>query len=455
MSVRIANAAGFWGDNLDAPRRLVEACEVDYLTLEYLAELTLSILAHQRARDPATGFVGDFLTVLESLAPLLAAQPQLRIVTNAGGLNVTGCARRAAAILARAGLPEVAVAAVTGDDVLDSLDTLIADGQPLGHLDTGQPLGPRRSDVVSANAYLGAAPITAALADGARIVITGRVADASLAVGPAVHAFGWSWDDWQRLAAATVAGHIIECGAQASGGYDVQWRRYELAHIGYPIAELDADGSLVITKPPATGGAINRRTVAQQLVYEVLDPTCYLTPDVAVDFTQLELAELAEHRVAVRGPVGRPAPQEYKVSIAIADGYRASGQLLVYGSDCIVKARMTAALLQERLRQARVELDRMHVELLGAGDGVPGLQPPPESLCEVVLRITGWDSRRDAVERFAREFAPLITGGPAGLAGYASARPRVQPVMAYWPSTLPKTSVSAEVDVQTAGEWVS
>ncbi len=246
MIRKIANGAGFLGDNLDAPRRLVEAAEVDYLTLEYLAELTLSILARVREKAPAAGYAADFLDVLDSLVPVLKAQPRLKLVTNAGGGNPTSCARAAAQILVKAGLGDTPLGVVTGDDLLADLAKLQAAGCPFTNLDTHQPLAALEEPVVSANAYLGAREIASCLAAGARIVITGRVADASLTVGPAVHEFGWSWDDWRRLAGASVAGHLIECGAQATGGFYPHWQAIDLANVGYPIAELSDDNSLSI-----------------------------------------------------------------------------------------------------------------------------------------------------------------------------------------------------------------
>src|SRR5436190_12160411 len=236
--IRVGNGAGFWGDNLDAPRLLAEQGRLDYLTLEYLAELTLSILAHQRSRNPQAGFVADFLTVLESLIPALAAQPHLKVVTNAGGMAPQSCARQAAAILANAGLGGIAVAAASGDDLFPRLDKLIGSGEPFAHFDSGLALGDARPRIASANAYLGAGGIVTALSQGARVIITGRVADASLTVGPAVYEFGWSWTDWNRLAAATVAGHLIECGAQVTGGMFSGWSPgLSLDNLGYPIAE--------------------------------------------------------------------------------------------------------------------------------------------------------------------------------------------------------------------------
>ncbi|MEX2559603.1 MAG: acyclic terpene utilization AtuA family protein, partial [Pirellulales bacterium] len=416
----IANAAGFLGDNLDAPRRLVESARVDYLTLEYLAELTLSILARLREKDPNAGYANDFLDVLASLVPALRSQPQLKIVSNAGGMNPLACARAAAALLADAGLGDLVIGVVTGDDLLDRLPALEAGGWPFENLDTKQPLRALGREVASANAYLGGRPIAEALDRGARLVLTGRVADASLTVGPAVHAFGWKWDDWRRLAGASVAGHLIECGAQVTGGFYPHWQRLDLARVGYPIAELAADGNCVITKPPGTGGAVNRETVAEQLVYEIGDPSHYLTPDVDVDFTAIDIESLGADRVAVRGATGRPPPVTYKVSLAYRDGYFASGQLLVYGDDCVAKARAAGEMLLARVSEAGYELERSLVECLGAGDGVPGVDRSPAGLREVVLRVTAADPRREAVERFSKEFAPLATSGPGGLAGYAS-----------------------------------
>lgn len=455
MPLRIANAAGFLGDNLDAPRRLVENAAVDYLTLEHLAELTLSILARLREKNPAEGYAADFLEVLASLKQPLSAQSQLKIITNGGGMNPLACARAAAAILCQAGLGDLAIGVVHGDDLLPRLDELLAAGCEFKNLDTGEPLGDLKSSVVSANAYLGARPIAEALSGNARLVITGRVADASLTLGPAMHEFSWPWDDWNKLAAASVAGHLIECGAQVTGGYSVDWKHYDLANVGYPIAELSDDGNAVITKPDGSGGAVNRRTVIEQLVYEIGDPRHYLTPDVDCDFTTVEVEGAGTNRVAVRGATGRPTTDTYKVSLAYRDGYMASGQLLVYGQDCVDKAKACGEIILRKVEQAGFKLARTNIELLGAGAGVPGAwfwrkyQPPGE----VVLRVTAHDPRREAVERFSKEFAPLITSGPAGLAGYASGRPQVRPVFAYWPTLVPKELVQAKVEVRTAKEW--
>lgn len=454
MSVlRIANGAGFLGDHLDAPRQLAESGQVDCLTLEYLAELTLSILARLREKNPDAGYAGDLLDVLRSIAPALCDQPRLRVITNGGGMNPVSCARAAGKILAGAGLGALAIGVVTGDDLLPRVAELQAAGCRFENLDTGAPLCELAQPVVSANAYLGARPLVEALAGGARLVITGRVADAALTLAPAMHQFGWAWDDWPRLAGASVAGHIIECGAQCTGGFYPHWQGLDLAHVGYPIAEVSDTSDCVVTKLPGTGGCVNRETVAEQLVYEIGDPAHYLTPDVDVDFTAVELQDIGPDRVAVRGAMGRPAPEQYKVSLAYYDGWFSSGQLLVYGRDCVAKARECGEIILSKVRQAGYELARSHVELLGAGCGVPGRHEPPADLREVMLRVTVHDGRREAVERFTKEFAPLITAGPAGLAGYASGRSSVRPVFAYWPTLVPKGLVEPAVQVRTAAEW--
>jgi hypothetical protein len=445
--IRIGNGCGFWGDNLDAPVRLAEQGRIDYLTLEYLAELTMSILALQKQRDPQAGFATDLLDVLERLVPMLQAQPNLKIITNAGGMNPAGCAAKARAILDKAGLTQRAVAIVTGDDLLPRLDELAAGGQPLANLDTGAPLASTRPRVVSANAYLGAAPIVEALRLGASVVITGRVADASLTVAPAVHEFGWAWNDWNRLGAATVAGHLIECGAQATGGLWINWPEApELANVGYPLVEMDQTGDFTLTKPPGTGGAVNVETVAEQLLYEVGDPAAYLTPDVVADFTSVQLTAAGPDAVRVTGARGKPAPDSYKVSIAYRDGWMASGMLVIFGPNAPAKARRCGEMILARLARAGFTYERSNIECLGAGDSVPGVVgaagPPPE----VVLRVSVHDPRRAAVERFAKEIAPLVTSGPPGVTGYTTGRPSARELFAYWPALLARTCVAGKAE---------
>lgn len=442
--IRVGNGCGFWGDNLDAPILLAEAGRLDFLTLEYLAELTMSILALQKQRDPAKGYAGDFLDVLERLAPILKSQPNFRIITNAGGMNPAACAAKARSILDKASLGDRAIAIVSGDDLMPDLDRLLAAGHMLNHLDTGVPLATIRDKVVSANAYLGAGPIVEALKLGAKVVITGRVADASLTVAPAVHAFGWAWTDWDRLSAASVAGHLIECGAQATGGLWCNWPDApDLANVGYPIVEIESNGDFIITKPDDTGGAVNVETVTEQLLYEVGDPAAYLTPDVVADFTAVKVVRARADVVRVTGAKGKPATDTYKVSISYRDGFASSGTLVIPGPKATIKARACGDMLLDRLKRIGMKPAHSLIECLGAGDSVRGVLPrvdPPE----VVLRVAVRDPDRAKVERFTKEFAPLVTSGPPGVTGYTTGRPAVRDVFAYWPALIAKNAVRHE-----------
>lgn len=446
--LRIGNGCGFWGDNLDAPVRLAATGGLAYLTLEYLAELTMSILAVQKQKHPDAGFATDFIDVLGRLAPVLADQPKLKVITNAGGMNPHGCAKAARDTLARAGLGATKVGIVSGDDLMPRLDELIAAGHTLNHLDSGEPLTTLREKVVSANAYLGAEPIVRALKLGARVVVTGRVADASLTVGPAAFEFGWGFGaaDQDRLAAASVAGHLIECGAQATGGL---WINADdstrLAEVGYPIAEIAEDGTFTITKPAGTGGAVNVETVSEQLLYEVADPARYYTPDVVADFTTVKLTQTAAEVVAVTGGTGNGITDTYKVSIAYRDGFMSAGTLVIAGPNAAVKARRSGEILLARLRHAGFTYAASNVEVLGAGDCVPGVVKSTGDPPEVVLRVVVRDPRKAAVERFTKEFAPLVTAGFAGTTGYTTGRPPVREVFAYWPALIQKSAVIPSV----------
>jgi hypothetical protein len=450
--VRIGNGCGFWGDNLDAPVRLAETGQLHYLTLEYLAELTMSILALLKAKDPNAGYATDFIDVLGRLAPILKQQPKLRIITNAGGMNPHTCAAKAREILAKPDIRTgiIRVGTVSGDNLLPHLDELFAAGHTLNHLDTGEPLSSIRDKVVSANAYLGAKPIAIALAQGASVVITGRVADASLTVGPAAHEFGWGFGetDLNRLAAGTVAGHLIECGAQATGGL---WINADdstrLAEVGYPIAEIAEDGTFTISKPEGTGGAVNVETVSEQLLYEVADPSRYFTPDVTADFTTVKLAQLKPDVVSVTGGSANGVTDTYKVSAAYRDGFMSAGTLVIAGPNAAWKARRSGEVILEKLKQAGFTFAESRIETLGAGDCVPGVVTAKHDPPEVVLRVAVRDPRKAAVERFTKEFAPLVTSGFPGTTGYTTGRPPVREVFAYWPALIRKDAVTPVVEV--------
>lgn len=446
--LRIGNGCGFWGDNLDAPIFLARDGNLDFLTLEYLAELTMSILALQKQRDPEAGYAGDFLDVLERLTPILQVQPKLKIITNAGGMNPHACGRKARAILAKAGLADRRISIVSGDDLLPHLDELMLQGHALTNLDTGEALATVRDRVVSANAYLGAAPIVEALRQGADIVITGRVADASLTVAPAVHAFDWRWDDWNRLAAATVAGHLIECGAQVTGGLWCHWdKAKDLGNVGYPYVDVRDDGGFSISKPANSGGAVNIETVAEQLLYEVGDPAAYLTPDVVADFTSVQLQSAGSDRVQASPARGKLATDSLKVSIAYRNGFQASGTLVMLGPGAAAKAQRSGEMLIERLRRIGMSPAGHLIEVLGTGACVPDVLTDVPEPSEVVLRVSAQDPRRAVVERFTKEFAPLVTSGPPGVTGYTTGRPPVREVFAYWPALIAKSAVTPRVEL--------
>ncbi len=448
-TITVGNAQGFWGDSPDAPARLVSQFPaLDYLTLDYLAEVSLSIMALQRSRDPELGYARDFVGVVKSLVPLWQQGAHVKIVCNAGGLNPEGCARAVLRALAEAGLPEKKVALITGDDVLAVLQGDAA-CDTFKNWESGQPLAEVVDQLTTASAYIGAEGVRDALALGADIVLTGRVADPSLTLGIAMHAFGWAADDWNKLAAGTVAGHVLECGTQCCGGISTAWLDLpDPANIGFPIVELSEDGSFIVTKPEGTGGRVTEMTVKEQLLYEIGDPVNYLSPDCRVDFTSLKVQSAGPDRVRVTHATGGPPTAFYKVSATHQDGWWASGMLTIFGRNALEKARRCGEIIFERLRAAGFEYARQHVEYLGAGAVAPGVLAQPK-LLETVLRVGVADPRKEAVKRFAQEIAPLVTSGPQGTTGYAAGRPEPRPVFAYWPCLIDKSRVQVEVRLLT------
>lgn len=411
----------------------------------------MSILARQRERSPSAGYAGDFIEVVESLSsPLSRRSGRLRIVTNAGGLNPRGCAEACQRVLSAAGCRGMHIGIISGDDVLGQLREDRGSANGFANLETGQPADDVRDSLVTANAYLGARAIVEALRRGADIVITGRVADPSMTVAPCIHHFGWSWNDFDRLAGATVAGHLIECGTQVTGGISTHWLEMpDHSSIGYPVAEVDAEGGCVITKAADTGGRVELRTVKEQLLYEIGDPDYYIGPDVVVSFLGLSVTECGPDRVRVAGARGRGPTDTYKVSATYRAGYRASGTLTVFGRDAPSKARQCALVVAERLRRDGYEPQHWLAECLGTGDAVPGVFGGGNGTpsLETVLRLSVADERREVVDRFTRELMPLITCGPQGITGYADGRPRIHEVFGYWPCLIDRQSVAPQVEI--------
>ena len=439
-AVRIANASGYWGDDPEALARQVRGGEIDYVTLDFLAEITMVILQRQRERNPELGYAHDFVRMLEPVLPEIVSRG-VRVLANAGGVNVPACAARIAAACRTRHLTPT-LASVHGDDLMPRLDELLAAGVTLAHMDEGRPLAPIRDRVVSANAYLGAWPIAEALREGAQIVVTGRVTDAALTLGPLVHEHGWAWDDWDRLAAGIVAGHVLECGAQATGGNVTDWKGVPPLDVGYPIAEVAADGSFAVTKHAGTGGRVSRSTVAEQLLYEIGDPAAYLTPDVVTDFRGLEVVASGTDRVTVTGAHGRPSPDQLKVTIVYKDGFRATGLALISGPDVVAKAERMAEMLWHRIGTDFVD---RRAELVGYrscwGRSAPDVEPN-----EGILRVAVRDHDRKKIERFSLAMMGFALQGPPGL-GVFGGRPDVQEAYGYWPTLVPRELVAPRLEI--------
>jgi hypothetical protein len=450
--IRIANGQGFWGDSLEAPVQQVRRGPIDYLTLDYLAEVTMSILQKQRSRDPKAGYARDFVDMIARVLPDLIER-RVRVIANAGGVNPIAC-RDAVLEIAKKRDIDVRVATVMGDDIMGRLDDFIHRGVELRNMETGEPLSAIRPRVESANVYFGAFPVAEALNRGAQIVITGRVTDTGLALAPMIHEFQWKADDWDRLAAGTIAGHTIECGAQCTGGNcQVDWETIpNMADLGYPIIEAEHDGSFAITKHAGTGGRVTVASVKEQLLYEMGDPREYITPDCIADFTTIKLEQAGPDRVRFTGIRGRAATEFYKVSISYAAGYKAIGSMVYAWPDAYKKARAADKILRERLEHLGLKFDAIRTEFLGANacHGIAAAEPSPEmarDLAEVVLRFGVRSHDRAAVERFTREIAPLALNGPPVVSGLGLGRPRVEDIVAYWPALIPKGEVKPEVTV--------
>src|SRR5689334_10490393 len=416
--------------------------------LDYLAEVTMSILQKQKERDPSLGYARDFVGAMESVMPAVTERG-VKVIANAGGVNPPACAAAVMSVAEKAGAKgKLRIGVVTGDDLLSRLDDLIAKGHSLANMDTGEALSTVRDRVLSANAYIGSEPIIDALSKGANVVITGRSTDTALTMAPIRHEFGWKAAQWDQLAAGIVAGHIIECGAQCSGGnclYD--WRSIpDLANVGYPIVEANADGTFVVTKHPNTGGRVSVRSVTEQLVYEMGDPHSYITPDVIADFTTIQLSDDGKDRVRVSGIKGKPPTDKLKVSIAYRAGFKAVGTLVYAWPDALDKAQLADRILRERLERLGLRFERILTEFVGANATHGPLAGDQRDAPEVQLRF-GVRGQKAAVERFTREIAPLVLNGPPSVTGFAGGRPKVEEIVAYWPALIDKSVVKTSVQI--------
>jgi hypothetical protein len=443
--VRIGSASGFWGDTAAAAPQLVRGGDIQFLVFDYLAEVTMSILAAQKGKDPQAGYATDFVHItMKSLLPELKSRG-IRVVANAGGVNPLACRDALARVAAELGVP-LRIGVVLGDDLSDRTDALRARGTV--EMYDGSPFPAR---LASVNAYLGALPIARALDAGADVVITGRCVDSAVTLGVMVHAFGWAADDYDRLAQGTLAGHLVECGAQGSGGLFTDWDTVPgWDDIGYPIVDACADGSFEITKPPGTGGLVSTASVCEQLVYEIGDPRAYHVPDVACDFTDVRFEQVGEHRVRVTGARGRAPTDTYKVSATWPDGFRNLALLVIAGDRAAAKARRTGEALLARMGRMLAEqglppFTETRLEVLGA-DEMFGATEAPQAR-EAVLKLAARSPSRASLELFAREFAPAATSMSPGTTGFGGGRPTPSPVVRLFSFLIPKRELSVQIEV--------
>ncbi|MGQ0543210.1 MAG: acyclic terpene utilization AtuA family protein [Blastocatellia bacterium] len=494
--VRVAGGQGFWGDLLTAPIDQVRNGPIDYLMLDYLAEVTMSIMQKQRARDPNAGYAKDFVALMQEILPD-CVEKDIKVLSNAGGVNVAGCAKAICETAREIGLAgKVKIGVVTGDDILPRLEEFLDSGIEINSMDTGEPLSAILDKVQAANVYLGAAGLVEALGRGAQIIVGGRLTDTGLTLAPLMHEFGWQFDDWDKVSAGTIAGHIIECGAQVSGGNcQYEWQSIpDMANIGFPIVEVSPNGEFIVTKHDGTGGRVNVPSVTEQLLYEMGDPKAYITPDVVADFSSIRLEDAGTDKVRVHSIKGNQNTDFYKVSIAYQDGYKSVGTLVYAWPDAYEKAKAADRILRERLDRLGLKFDTILTEYVGVnathghlalagsppyeggvdaalgGRGGSSLSSPPyeggvaaasadgvvlsssdiPDYPEVQLRIGVRGPNRADVERFTKEIAPLILTGPPAVTGFAGGRPKVEEIMAYFPALIPKSLIKTNVEIVEA-----
>ncbi len=442
--IRIANGQGFWGDSIDAPLSLIEYGKIDYLTLDYLAEVTLSIMQRQKLKNPNFGYASDFVHLIERCHNQLIKN-NIKIITNAGGANPDSCRDKLLDIVDK----NIKVGVIKGDDIVDRIHNINSKGISFKNLDTGESFETIKDKICSANVYIDSFSIAKALSEDAQIVLAGRVSDPGLALGPMIHEFNWKGEDFNKLAAGTLAGHITECGAQCTGGNYTDWSNVpNMGNIGYPIIDICESGKFSIVKPENTGGLINKYTISEQILYEMGNPEKYISPDVCVDFTSFKLNDLGNDCVEVDEVRGFEATDTYKVSVSYFDGYKASGQLTISGPNAKSKAKLAADVIWDRLKAADCMYDDTLTEYLGLSSCHGSINNEPENMNEIVLRLSVKDRDKEKVNRFGKELAPLITSGPPGVTGFAGGRPKAQEIISYWPTLIPKELVKTEVDVK-------
>jgi hypothetical protein len=445
-TVRIGCGAGFWGDSPEGPQQLVRSGKIDYLVMDYLAEITMSILARMKAKKPDLGYATDFVTMVMKPLAKEISEKKIKVVTNAGGVNPEACRDALEAVFKEQGL-DLKIAVVRGDDLSARADAYRAAG--VTEMFSGAPMPERMASV---NAYLGAFPIAAALKAGADIVITGRAVDSAVVLGPLVHEFGWRESDYDLLSAGSLVGHVIECGAQATGGVFTDWQDVDgWDKMGFPIAECRADGSFEISKPDGTGGLVSVGTVSEQIVYEVGDPAAYILPDVSCDWAEVTVEQTGTDRVMVRGARGHAPTPSYKVSATYADGYRSGVTMMIAGRDAAAKARKTGEAILARSERLINEAGlggytETSMEILGAESNY-GAQSRAAQSREVVLKIAVRHPNKDALQIFGREIYPSATSMAQGITGFAGGRPEPQPVIRLFSFLAEKADIPVSVTI--------
>jgi len=446
--IRIASGQGFWGDLLDAPYQQVTKGEIDYLVMDYLAEVTMSILQKQKNRNPKHGYARDLPILMKKILPIIV-EKKIKVITNGGGVNPVACADAILESAVELGIKEIKIAVVLGDDIKACLDEIVDSGNELNNMETGKSIKTVKDKILSANVYFGAFPIVEALEKDADIVITGRTTDTGLTLAPMIYEFGWKKDDYDLLSLGTVAGHILECGGQSTGGNFLgDWESIEnLAEIGFPIAEAYPNGEVIITKHENTGGKVNFDTVAEQLVYEIGDPKEYITPDCVADFTSIKLEDLGNDRVKLFNVKGKPETEFYKVSCSYNDGYSAVGTLTYSWPQALTKAKAADKILRKRLENLELKFDEIRSEFVGynATHETLAKEIDEDNINEIVLRFAVRSHDRESVKRFGQEIAPLILTGPPSVTGFSGGRPKPNEVVAYWPALIPKKLVEPKV----------
>lgn len=448
--IRIASGQGFWGDLPSAPVNQAKQGPIDYLVMDYLAEVTMSIMQKQKMKNPDWGYARDFVGVIEQILPEIS-EKGVKVISNAGGVNPLACKDEILKVAKEKGYKGLKVAVVDGDNILDDIDELLKDGHQLKNMDTGEPISTVQDQLLSANVYFGCSAIVEALKQGADVIITGRVTDTGLTLAPMIHEFGWDPKDFDKMSVGTIAGHILECGAQASGGNFTDWEKVEdFTNIGFPIVEAYPSGEFFVTKHKGTGGLVSAQTVKEQLLYEIGDPKDYITPDVVADFTSIHVEDVAKNRVKVHGITGLPDTEFYKVSASYNDGYKLSATLVYSWPDALKKAVKGAEILEERAKKLELKIDEFNKEFIGF-NGTSEKNITKEELegdhDEIQMRISISGQNKRDIDRFGMEIAPLILTGPSGVTGFAGGRPKASEVVAYWPALLSKKAVKPRVTV--------